>query len=241
MKPRPIGIVAGGGGPLGSTAVLRDVVLECQKQYGSWRSYEYPCLNFYSFPYSEMLLTHNYASSIPARELSYCIQQLKLLGMEIIVIPCFTMCSYLTYRNYGIELIEVGAVLKAHLEQQQVTNPLVLCSDRTRKSGYCEKLFDCHYPNEAIQQELGLLLEQALKGEKVDLTPLLAKLPNEPIVCAITTLNAQLAVEIEDPRWINPNQLLAQHIVYRSFEGEVAENTASIFQEMRRDAIALEI
>ncbi|MBS0622408.1 MAG: hypothetical protein JSR80_05575 [Verrucomicrobia bacterium] len=60
MKPRPIGIVAGGGGPIiGSSAMLRDIISECQRKYHSCRSYEYPCINFYSYPYSETMLPDN--------------------------------------------------------------------------------------------------------------------------------------------------------------------------------------
>jgi hypothetical protein len=226
MKPRSVGIVAGGGGPLGSASVLRDVLAECQRQYGSWRSYEYPCINFYSFPYSEVLLVHNNSSSIPSRELSFSIQQLKLIGMEIIVIPCFTMSSYLTYRNYGVELIEMGTVIQHYLEKNNLENPLILASERTRLAEYCDKFFACRYPNTLIQQELNFLLEAALQGKRVDLTPLLNKLPNVPIVCASTVLNAQ-SEETNDPRLLNANKILAQYIVTRSYEGELGnENLA---------------
>ncbi len=218
MSPRPIGIIAGGGGPIGSTFVLREIIAECQRKYGSWRSYEFPCINFYSFPYSEMVLVQNNNSSIPSRELSFCIQQLKLIGMEIIVVPCFTMSSYLTYRSYGVELIEMGTLMRSYLEEKNIRNPLILCSERTKKSGYCDKNFDCQYPEEAFQKELNNLIELALKGEKVDIQPLLKKLPNTPVICAMTTIQAQLAREVTDPRWISPTQILAEYVVERSFE-----------------------
>jgi aspartate/glutamate racemase len=235
MKPRSIGIIAGGGGPIGSLSVLRDIIAVCQRQYGSWHSYEYPCINFYSYPYSEMLLIHNNNSSIPSRELSYCIQQLKLIGMEIIVVPCFTLSSYLTYRNYGIELIEMGTMLFHYLEKNNIKNPLVICSERTRKSGYCNKYFECHYPDEHLQKEISLLSEKALKGESVDLSPILNKLPNEPIVCAATVLNAQMK-PIDDLRLINTNKLLAEFVVYRSYEG--ALGTESSVTELERHAVS---
>jgi|GEM_PF-4727065 len=242
MKPRPIGIVAGGGGPIGSSSVLREIISECQRQYGSWRSYEYPCINFYSFPYSEMMLVHNNSSSIPSRELSYCVQQLKLVGMEIIVVPCFTMSSYLTYRQYGIELIEMGTMMRSYMEKNNIKNPLVLCSERTRISGYCDKNFECHYPNEKIQKELALLIEEALQGKKVDIRPLLDQLPDVPILCAMTTISAQLAEEVTDPRWINPSKLLAQYVVYRSYEGTYKEEaTQAGFTEIEREAASITI
>ncbi len=65
MKPRAIGIVAGGGGPLGSTSILKDMISECQKKHHSWRSYEYPCINFYSYPYSETMVVDNSVASLP--------------------------------------------------------------------------------------------------------------------------------------------------------------------------------
>jgi aspartate/glutamate racemase len=236
MKPRAIGIVAGGGGPLGSSSVLQNIITECQQKYNSWRSYEFPCINFYSFPYSEMLLTNN-SCSIPSRELSYCIQQLKLVGMEIVVIPCFTMSSYLTYRNYGIELIEMGAMMHHYLEKNNIKDPLVLCTERTRKSGYCDRNFECHYPNETIQKELNCLIEHALKGEKVDMQPIVDKLPDEPIVCACTVLNGQMQ-PIDNIRWINPNELLAEYVVYRSYEGNLEEQPLKEgFIEIQRDAV----
>lgn len=123
MKPRLIGIVSGGGGPLGSTFVLREIISACQKKYQCCKSCEYPCINFYSYPYSEKLLTHDSSCTIPSQELNFCIQQLKLLGMEIVVIPCFTMGSYLTHRNYGVELIEMGDILKIYLEKNKISNP----------------------------------------------------------------------------------------------------------------------
>lgn len=235
MKPRAIGIIAGGGGPIGSASVLKDIISECQAMYGSWRSYEFPCINFYSYPYSEMLLVHHNNDSIPARELSYSIQQLKLVGMEIIVVPCFTMSSYLTYRNYGIELIEVGSVMRHYLEKIQVENPLVLCSARTKKSGYCNKYFECHYPDDSIQEEITLLMEEALRGNRVDILPMLAKLPDVPIVCAATVLNAQIG-EVDDPRWINPNKFLAKYVVHRSFEGSLEDHERTGFIETQRAA-----
>jgi len=181
-----------------------------------------------------MLLVHNNNCSIPSRELSYCIQQLKLVGMEIIVVPCFTMGSYLTYRNYGIELIEMGTMMRFYLEKNKIKNPLVLCSDRTRKSGYCTKHFECHYPDNLIQEEIGQMIEEALKGEKVDIRPLLSKLPDVPIVCAVAVLNAQME-EVDDPRWINPNKLLARYVVNRSYEGEL-DDCDTGFIETQRDA-----
>ena len=237
MQPRSIGIVAGGGGPIGSSSVLRDIISECQKKYNSWRSHEYPCINFYGYPYSEMMLDNN-SFSMASRELSYCIQQLKLVGMEIIIVPCFTMCSYLTYRNYGVELIEMGTMMHAHLEKNNIKDPLVLCSDRTRRSGYCDKHFECHYPNDLIQKEIAFLIEEALKGEEVNMLPLLNKLPDVPIVCAMTTLNAQMK-KVDDPRWINPNKLMAEFVVYRSYEGVFGDNLFPGFIETQREAVAI--
>lgn len=217
MQPRSIGIVSGAGGPIGSTCILKEIIAECQKKYGSRRSFEFPCINFFSFPYSETLLVEHNASSVPSKELSYSIQQLKLNGIDIVVVPCFTMSSYLTYRSYGVELIEVGAVLKAHLEKQRIEDPLVLCSERTRVSGYCDKHFKCHYPSAEIQKEISHLYEEAQQGNKIHVEELLAKLPDQPIICAATLLNA-LMEEVDDPRWINPNKLLVQHVVHRCFE-----------------------
>lgn len=235
MKPRAIGIVAGGGGPIGSISVLQGIIAECQRKYGSWRSYEFPCINFYSYPYSEMLLVQNNNCSIPSRELSFCIQQLKLVGMEIIVVPCFTVSSYLTYRNYGIELIEMGTIMRDYLQKNNVRNPLILCSERTKASGYCNKHFECHYPDDVMQKEVSLLIEDALRGEKININPLLDKLPDVPIVCAGTVLNAQIG-KVEDPRWINPNAILSEYIVYRSYEGTWEDDHHSEFIENQRDA-----
>jgi len=242
MKPRSIGIVAGGGGPIGASFVLRKIISECQEKYSSWRSYEFPCINFYSYPYSEMLLEHN-SCIIPSRELSFCIHQLKLLGMEIIVLPCFTMGSYLTYRNYGIELIEMGPVMKDHLEKNSIKNPLVLCSERTRKSEYCNKHFECHYPSDFIQNELSILIEKALRGEKIDMRPLLDRLPEVPILCAMTTLNAQLEEEVLDPRWIDSTQLLAQYVVKRSYEESLGNTDYSQigFLETQHEAATMNV
>jgi hypothetical protein len=162
--------------------------------------------------------------------------------MEIIVVPCFTMSSYLTYRQYGIELIEMGTMMRAYLEKNNIKNPLVLCSDRTRKSGYCDKNFECHYPNDLIQKELGNLIETALKGEKVDIQPLLNKLPNVPIMCAMTTINAQLARDVDDLRWINPSKILAQYVVYRSYEGKIDDQPSDPqkgFIEIQHDAVSM--
>jgi len=224
MKPRSIGIVAGGGGPIGSASVLQELISECQRKYGSCRSYEYPCINFYSFPYSEIMLTQNSSSSIASRELSHSIQQLKLVGMEIIVVPCFTMCSYLTYRKFGVELIEMGPLMQDYLKKNNITNPLVLCSERTRKSRYCENHFACTYPNDPIQREITLLIERALSGKKITVRPLLDELPDVPILCAATILNAQMLKEPDDPRWINPNKLLAQYVICRSFEDYIDQD-----------------
>lgn len=58
----------------------------------------------------------------------------------------------------------------------------------------------------------------------MDIRPLLDKLLDVPILCAMTTINAQLIGEVDDPRWINPNKILAQYVVYRSYEGKF-ENT----------------
>src|SRR5690625_863589 len=240
MKPRPIGIVAGGGSPIAASFVLREIISECQKQYNSWRSYEYPCINLYSYPYSEMLLVHN-TCSIPSRELSFCIQQLKLIGMEMIVVPCFTMSSYLTYRSYGVELVEMGAIMQDYLEKNNIKNPLVLCSDRTRKSGYCDKYFECHYPDDELQQELGALVEEALRGKKIDIRHLLDRLPDVPILCGMMTISAQLAVDISDPRWIDPAKPLAQYVVHRSYQGSFEDDPLrqAGFIETQRDAASI--
>jgi aspartate/glutamate racemase len=217
MKPRPIGILSGGGGPIGSTFILREIISACQKQYHCCRSYDFPCINFYSFPYSEKL-AHDSSGAIAVQELGFCIQQLKLLGMEIVVIPCFTMGSYLSHRSFGVELIEMGAIMKLYLEKNEIEKPLVLCSERTRKSGYCLKHFECHYLSDLLQQELNALIQEAFKGNKIDMRPFLDRLPDVPIVCAMTTLAAQLLTPVNDPRWIDPTGLLASHVVERSYE-----------------------
>lgn len=239
MKPRAIGIVAGGGGPVGSASVLQDILVECQQKYHSQRSYEFPCINFYSYPYSETLLANN-PSSIPSRELSYCIQQLKLIGMEVIVVPCFTMSSYLTYRNYGVELIEMGTFMQLYLEKNKIKNPLVISSDRTRASGYCNKFFDCHYPDDDLQQEISPLIEAALRGEKISVHALMDLLPDTPILCAMTVVNAQIG-EVDDSRWINPNKLVAKYVVHRSYEGEENSSFQNGFIEIQREAASLSI
>lgn len=236
MKPRAIGIVAGGGGPLGSSSVLRDIIFECQRKYNSCRSYEYPCINFFSYPYSETMLLDN-PCEIPSRELSYSIQQLKLIGMEVIVVPCFTMSSYLTYRSYGVELIEAGIMMQRHLEKNKIKNPLVICSNRTKKSGYCDNYFECHYLDDSMQKEISLLIERAFKGEQINIQSVLDQLPDVPIVCAMTTLNAQME-EVKDPRWINPNKLIAEYVVYRSYEGKYGdeESLQSGYINIQREA-----
>ncbi|MBI3901087.1 MAG: hypothetical protein HY324_02925, partial [Chlamydiia bacterium] len=61
--------------------------------------------------------------------------------------------------------------------------------------------------------------------------PLLDKLPDVPIICAMTTINAQLIQEVDDPRWINPSKILAEHVVYRSYEGKPEDPLASDAQK----------
>jgi len=215
MSPRSIGIVAGGGGPLGSASILQAIIKECQTQHHSCRSYEFPCIDFFSFPYSEMLLLNN-AYTLPARELSYCIQQLKVIGMDMIVIPCLTLSSYLTFENYGVELIEVGSVMGNHFKKKEINNPLILCTERARQSGYCEKHFRCRYPDREIQNELNCLIEKALLGERVSIAAILQKLPAGPIVSACTVLNAQMQ-PVDDPRVLFSNNLLTTYVVKRSY------------------------
>ncbi len=146
------------------------------------------------------------------------------------------MSSYLINRNYGVELIEMGTVVKSYLLKNNSKNPLILCSDRTRRSGYCDKHFECHYPNYKIQKKINSLIEKAIKGGKIDIYSLLNELPDASIICAETVLNARLN-EINDPRWINPNKLLAQYVAYRSCEGTLEDNltTQSRFRKLKLD------
>jgi aspartate/glutamate racemase len=223
MGTRSIGIIAGGGGPLGSINFVQDIVNACQKKFNSWRSYEYPTINFYSYPYSEMFLAKN-NDSMAARELSHCIQQLRTSGMEIIVIPCFTVASYLTYRQYyPVELIEMGPVIQSYLDEYSLFEPMVICSNRTKNSKYCDRFFNCSYPSEKIQTQITLCIEQALKGEKVDLRPILDQLPDVPIVCAGLVLSAQMK-KLDDPRFIDSRKILADYVVERSFKGTIKDN-----------------
>jgi hypothetical protein len=102
------------------------------------------------------------------------------------------------------------------------------------------KYFECHYPDASIQKEISLLIDEAFKGEQIDIQPVLDRLPDVPIVCAMTTLNAQMK-EVRDPRWINPNKLMAEYIVYRSFEGSYGDEGSlqSGYIEIQREAAAM--
>lgn len=217
-KPRSIGFVAGGGGPVSAAALFKSIIDECQSKYGACKSSDYPLINLYSYPYSQSTLTTLH-SDVPSQELTSCIQQLVLIGMQIVVIPCFTISSYLTFRNYGIELIEMGSIVGNYLQKNNIKNPLVLCTKRTKKSKYCEQFFECHYPSDAEQEELMGYFERASKGEKIDIRPFLDRVPKDmPVVCASNLLNVQIG-EVDDPRWVNPNKLLVEYLVYRSYNG----------------------
>jgi hypothetical protein len=143
----------------------------------------------------------------------------------------------LKYRSYGVELIEAGTMMQRHLEKNKVKNLLVICSNRTKQSGYCNKYFECHYPDDSTQKEISLLIEQALKGEQINIQSVLDRLPDVPIVCAMTTLNAQMG-KIDDPRWIDPNKLMAEYVVHRSYEGKYGdeESLQAGYIEIQREA-----
>ena len=66
------------------------------------------------------------------------------------------------------------------------------------------------------------MIEQASKRERIDIGPILDQLPDGPIVCACTVLNAQMQPR-DDSRWINPNELLARYVVHRSYEGNLED------------------
>lgn len=220
MKPRPIGLVGGIGGPLGVSTILQKIVQECKNRYLCLKSHEYPCLSLFSYPYSQ-LPTANFSNR--TWELDFSVEQLKRMGAEIVVIPCFTMSSFLSHRNYGIELIEMGSVLVDFLEEKKIEHPLILCTERTRESGYCDQLFPCHYPSKEIQSKVDLLIDRARAGEQIDLKPLLSLLPGGPIVGACSLLNLQ-SLPHNDSRYIDPTYALAKAVVTRSFEGTLGES-----------------
>lgn len=76
----------------------------------------------------------------------------------------------------------------------------------------------------------------------MDVRPLLDKLTDVPVLCEMTTINAQLAQDVDDPRWINPSKILAEYVVRRSYEGRLEDalpyDPQKRFIEVQRDAAA---
>ena len=192
FTPKSIGILSAAGGPVSSISIFEKIIEKCQKKYNCIRSHEYPPIHLTCYPYSELMLPKEGNEFIAISEIKSVINHMKFIGMQIVLIPCFTLSSYLKDKvYYGIHVIDIGSVLQEYINKNKIENPMIICSEKARISGCFENLFTCRFPSKEMQQKINLLIEKGLQMNKVDLQPIMDEYKNETVVCASQILNSQ--------------------------------------------------
>ncbi len=220
MRPKTIGII-GGAGPLAGATLFERVVARAANEYGCYRDADFPKIILLSFPFTEMLASEVDATQI-AKELDYCIAQLKTNGASALAIACNTLHLFL---NEDASIVHLPKMVKEQVMPGDI--PLLLCSGTSRRYTLHTRYFPCLYPDEAVQKLVDQIIDRALMGIDVDsvqqdLRNLVEEQENKTIVLGCTELSLfTKALTSLDKKIIDPLDLVAQELVRRSFE-EVA-------------------
>lgn len=219
MKPKTLGIV-GGAGPLAGAYLLERVLVLSNRQYGCYRDADYPQILLNSFPFSDML-TAEKDDSLLKTELSFCLDQLRSQGAEVIAIACNTLHNFLDLDQDQEDLLNLPRLLGEALRSEE--SPLVFCTTTSREKEMHKKFFDCTYPEPSIQTKVDDIIDRILRGMEsdqiiVDLLALIEQSNASTVILGCTELSLfTQKLTISSKKVIDPLEILAKKILEKSF------------------------
>lgn len=219
MKPKIIGIV-GGAGPLAGVDLLERVLRLSNRLYGCYRDGDYPQVLLNSFPFSDMLTSEKNSAKVKS-ELSYCLNQLRANGAEVLAIACNTLHTFLDDDQDKNDLVHLPRLLGKVSCSDEI--PLVLCTSTSRENNVHKKFFECYYPDLSTQFKVDEMIDRILKGEESygivkDLLSLIEQSRASTVVLGCTELSLFVKELAEcNKRIIDPLDVLAEKILEKSF------------------------
>lgn len=220
MQPKIIGIV-GGAGPLAGASLLERVFTLASSRYGCYRDADYPQVLLNSYPFSDML-TSEKNDRLLRDELSFCLNQLRAQGAEVLAIACNTLHNFLDAEQDRGDLIHLPRLLGEEIGAGE--KPLVLCTTTSMEGKLHKRFFPCSYPEPSLQVKVDEIIDRILRGERpcavvTDLLALIEQDAATTVILGCTELSlfaAELAVSSK--RIIDPLEILAQKILEQSFK-----------------------
>lgn len=210
MSPKPIGVV-GGAGPFAGLYLLDRLFSISQSKYGCLNDKDFPLVILYSFPFSDMLSESRDETRV-REELLNALNQLKLLGAELIAIACNTLHAFLPLNDNVIALPDV-------LAKSLRDKPLVLCTKTAREKEVHKREFECSYPDNETQNEVDEIIRRTLKGDDLldELQSLINRQKEEKVLLGCTELSLY-ASRLKGKPLIDPLELLANKLLEESFK-----------------------
>lgn len=166
MKKK-IGII-GGAGPMASCLLYQEIIRICQKSYGCQNDRDFPEIIIINYPFSDMLCMQDVEKNKTTliNQLQECFNRLEQHDVEIAVIACNTLHTFLKYIQTSIKIsVRVDKVVAEYIKQEKLNNIAVFSTETTVALGLYQKPCTSNsvvYTDE--QQKLTLVINNILGG-----------------------------------------------------------------------------
>lgn len=151
-------VIIGGAGPAAGIVLTKQIIKICQEKYHCQRDRDFPYVSLLSFPFEEMLKTHD--KKKVADQLNALIQQ-ECTHTKLWVIACNTLHCYLDDIKIPNTFVHLMEECKKVLHQK----PIVLCSSTSKYYQVHRKYFACDYPHDEMQPRLDQLIDELMAHE----------------------------------------------------------------------------
>jgi len=237
---KKIGII-GGAGPMAGCQLYKEIINECQQQYGCKNDNDFPEIVMLNYPFSNMatsnmLEAHNASvrNQLTA-ELQICFNDLTKQKVAIAAIGCNTLHAFLNDVTIQIpHFVHIAQETMNHAQDLGLTRLFILGSQTTAQTNlYKNKNIDCIIPSLADNTIVDAVIKNIMDGNitATDATQLQAlaqcyfdKKPFDAIVLGCTELpllHAIFPLQIIDKKQrilpiLDTIKILAKAIVKRS-------------------------
>jgi aspartate racemase len=236
---KKIGII-GGAGPAASALLYEKIIEACQHTYHCSDDSDFPEIIVISYPFSHMLSGQDarlYKTQIE-QELQSCFDKLNAYGVDIIVIACNTLHTFLATIHKGTaQFLSLVDVTATQMHDLGLKTFLTLGTQQTINAGLYRFVDTLHglAPTPAEQEAVSRIIDTILTGkhthrDSITLADLICHHVNkfDGVVLACTELSvlaAKWPLELSAPlalrvKVIDPLSIVAQRLLEMVFHEE---------------------
>jgi aspartate racemase len=167
MKSDPrspkIGII-GGAGPMAGALLFQTIIQHCQEKYGAEADADFPYILLVSYPFADMLQNPSQTVTL---QLQDCFKALAANEVDIAVIACNTLHAFLDPTTLcGVSLVHIIEETAAWVNQHDIAEVLVLCTNTSAQVQLHRRFMRCIYPDVDFQTYINTLILKILTGKQ---------------------------------------------------------------------------